>query len=66
MTLPREVARARLRAAGYVLVQTFANATVELWRHPRVGDVRLLPELDGTGAYEEMMILLVEAQAREG
>ena len=64
-TLARDVARVRLRAAGYTLVRTFAEGTVELWRHPKVGDVRLVPELDGTGAYEEVMILLVEQQAED-
>lgn len=64
MTLAQEEARRRLRSAGFTLVQTFAEGTVELWRHPVAGEVRLAPELDGSGAYEEVMILMVEAQAR--
>ena len=65
MTLAQDEARERLRAAGYVLVSTLAEGTIELWRHPKVGEVHVVPEWDGTGAYEEVMILLIEAQARD-
>ena len=65
ITLAQDEARERLRAAGYALVRTLAEGTIELWRHPRVGEVHVAPELDGTGAYEEVMILLIEAQARD-
>ena len=53
-----------LGGAGFVLAGAFAEGTVELWRDPVAGEVRLIPELDGTGAYEEVMILMVEARAR--
>ena len=60
ITLQKDEARRRLEAAGLRLVHTYAEQTVEVWRHNTGVEVRLQPELDGTGAYEETMIRLVE------
>ena len=64
VTLPREEAQTRLRAAGYSYSRTL-NLTCEVWLRPGQEPIYLQPELDGEGGYEEVMILLAEAQARE-
>lgn len=65
-TVPVELARARLRAAGYALIDEL-NETVEVWRREPDGlEVLLTPERDGAGvsAYLEQMVLGAERLAR--
>lgn len=63
ITVPRQEAHARLRACGYRNVDTLFE-TSEIWRTPHGVEVLLMPEFDGTGAYEDEMIKAAEAQAR--
>ena len=59
ITIPREEARRRLTAAGYTFIRTLFE-TNEVWRGPDATERILMPELDGTGCYEEEMIKLAE------
>ena len=63
LTVAREEAHARLRAAGFRYVETLFE-TAEVWRTASGFEVHLTPEFDGTGAYEDEMIKAAEALAR--
>ncbi len=61
LTLPLDEARVRLHALGLRLLRTEYEGTTEVWLTPNGEELYLLPELDGTGAYEEETIKAIEA-----